>query len=260
MNTNPMLRVLLVAMVLLCVASGAAAEETVHEIELENGEVLKGIVVPASACTALVQTDDLSLEVPLQQIRALDGKSDLPVSLLRDGRPLLRFDTFEELLPNGDVVLHASFSRRNAGGQTIQEIDWGVAPHELSMLEHWQVFDALGNALPLRIEDREDGGKQVHATLVRPILPGETVQFTDRILQQGFVGQKDGLFLYRHRGDYPDDRLVTRMLRLPSGAQVVSVSPEPVQRLEIAGSPVVVWRRYFVAGEELPFELTYRLK
>ena len=260
MNTNPERRVLLVTVLLLCIAASAAAAETVHKIELENGDVLQGILVPASACTALVQTEDVCVEVPLERIRTLDGRSDLPMTLLREAPPLLRFETFEELLPNGDVVLHASFSRRNATPKTIQEIDWGVAPHELSMLRGWRVFDTLGNELPLRIEDRADGGKRVHAKLVRPILPGETVQFTDRIVQAGFVAQKDGLFHYRHRGDYPDDRLVTRMLRLPTGAQVVSVTPEPVQRLEIDGSPVVVWRRYFVAGEELPFDLTYRLE
>jgi len=52
---------------------------------------------------------------------------------------------------------------------------------------------------------------------------------------------------------------VQKMVRLPEGAKIESVDPEPVHQFDLDGSPVVVWRRMFTAGEETPLTITYSL-
>jgi hypothetical protein len=47
-------------------------------------------------------------------------------------------------------------------------------------------------------------------------------------------------------------------VKLPAGAEVVRVSPEPAQRFEVDGVPFVLWRRYYAAGEVTPLELVFR--
>jgi hypothetical protein len=232
----------------------------VRQLEFVNGETVEGIVIPASECPVVVQTEDFCLEVPLDRIRAIDGDRDVATALGREAPPLLRAETFEELRANGDVLLRSSFSRANRGASTRHEIDWGIAPHEVALLDHWRVFDEFGQELVLRTEEREDGGRHAYARLARPILPGETVRFTSEILFPGSLHEEDGTLRYRHRGDYPEDRLVSKMLMLPAGAEIVSVSPEPADRFDVDGVPYVYWRRYYKAGEELPLEIVFRVK
>lgn len=236
------------------------AAEPVRQVEFVNGETMKGIVIPASECPVVVQGDDVCLEVPLDRIRRLDGRSDVAEALRGDRPPLLRNETFEELLPNGDVIMHSGFARVNRSASTRDEIDWGIAPHEVPLLDHWNVFDEFGNELKLRVEDRDGGAKHVFARLVRPILPGETVRFTSEILFRDRMSRAGGTLTYRAVGDYPDDRLVSRMLRLPPGATIEHVSPEPAQQFDVDGVPFVHWRRYYKAGEETPMEVAFRVE
>jgi hypothetical protein len=238
---------------------GASAGE-VRELELANGERVEGIVIPASECPVVVQTDDFCLEIPMDRIRSVDGRTDVIAALRDDEPPLLRNETFEEVRPDGDLLMRSSFARANRSPSARREIDWGLAPHEVELLAHWRVFDEFGNELPLRTEEGDDGAKRARATLRRPILPGEIVRFTSEILFPDYARRlEDGAMRYRHVGDYPEDRLVSKMVRLPEGARIVSVSPEPTQGFEIDGAPYVYWRRYYAAGEEMPLEVTYRL-
>lgn len=236
------------------------AAEPVRHVELESGETMDAIVIPASECPVIVQSEEQCLEVPLDRIRKLDGRSDVAEALRGDRPPLLRNETFEELLPNGDVLMHSGFSRANASARTIHEIDWGIAPHEVELLEHWKVFDEFGNELPMRVEDRAAGAKHVFARLVRPILPGEVVRFTSEILFRNRVPDENGTFTYRSVGDYPEDRLVSKMLKLPEGAAIEKVAPEPAQRFDVDGVSFVYWRRYYKAGEETPLEVAFRME
>jgi hypothetical protein len=236
------------------------AAEPIRTVELTNGETLEAIVIPASECPVVVQTDDECVEVPLDAIRKLDGRSDVAEALRADRPPLLRNETFEELRADGDVLMHSSFSRMNRSATTRYEIDWGIAPHEVALLEHWKVYDEFGNELTLRVEDRSGGAKHVFARLVRPILPGEVVRFTSEILFRDRMPNDGGTLTYRIVGDYPDDRLVSKMVKLPAGAQIEHVSPEPAQRFEVDGTPYVYWRRYYVTGEQMPLEVAFRVE
>ena len=123
-----------------------------------------------------------------------------------------------------------------------------------------QFRDEFGTELTLRIEDRSGGTKHVFARLVRPILPGEVVRFTSEILFREHMPDDDGTLTYRSVGNYPDDRLVSKMLKLPAGATIAHVSPEPAQQFDVDGVPFVYWRRYYKAGEETPLEVAFRVE
>jgi hypothetical protein len=95
--------------------------------------------------------------------------------------------------------------------------------------------------------------------LPRPVLPGETLQFTIVYQQKEGVHRDGESWIYRHRGDYPDDRLVTRSVQLPAGAEVLSVNPEPLHQVTSEGGTLIIWRRYFVKGEVMPWEIRYKV-
>jgi hypothetical protein len=249
---------LAVFLVFLSLIATPPAAEKIRRVEIAGGEELRGIVIPASDCTFLVQTEEECVEVPAGRIESIDGSRDLS-TLLREKRPpLLRYETFEEIEPTGNLVLSSTFTMVNRKSETIREIDWGVAPHEYELLPNWHVFDALGNELAVRVVDEADR-KRMFARLVRPVLPGEAMQFANRIVFPGAVKEEGGLFRYAHRGDYPESRLVTKMVRFPAGASIISVSPEPVSRFELDGAPILVFRRFFAKKEVRPIEVTYRL-
>jgi hypothetical protein len=230
-----------------------------RRIQLADGRELQGLVLPATECTWIVQTDDLCLELTAAQIARVDGKAGVATLVERNASPLLRTETFDDVFPDGSVLLHSSFARFNDGTTRIDRIKWGLAPHELALIPHWQAFDEFGNELPIQVEKRENGRQMARARLVRPIVPGETLRFTSRIQYEDLVQRDGDVLRYEHQGDYPEDRLVTKMVRLPAGATIVSVSPEPVQRFEIEDRPYVLWRRYYVAGEKFPLQVRYGL-
>jgi len=237
----------------------SAAEET-QRVTLAGGEELFGLVIPTSECTVLIQSDEMCVEVPLSKIEKVDGSPDVSTLFRDQTPPLLRYDTFEKIERNGDLVLHSSFAQANRSSEIVREIRWGIAPHEVALLENWKVFDDLGNSLPITVQEGEGDVRRASAALVRPILPGETLRFANRILMPGYVTKEADRFVYTNRGDYPEKRLVTRMVRLPEGAEVLSAEPKPIQQFDSGGSPVVVWRRVYARGEDYPFRVTYRLQ
>lgn len=221
---------------------------------------MHGLVVPLSECVVLVQSGDATVEVPVDRIVSVDGDAGLAGILGPDRPPVLREETFEEVRPNGDVVLHAARERRNGWPGVVGQIEWGVAPHEVPLLEEWKVFDAYGTELPLTVgEPGANGVRRAVVTLVRPVLPGETIRYADRLVYRNRITRDGELYRYVHRGDYPDDRLVTKMILLPAGARIVSATPEPLRRFDKEGAPCLVWRRFFAEGETYPIEVEYTL-
>ncbi|MBN1826393.1 MAG: hypothetical protein JW958_09010 [Candidatus Eisenbacteria bacterium] len=256
-NTRPLAA--LFAAAFLLAAAGVVGAEEIHKIELENRKFIEGSILPVSDCNVLIRTETEWSIVPIDKVRSVDGGRDFAPLLIGGAGPVIRYETFEEVEPNGDMVLHSSFTNRNAGSEVVRSIDWGIAPHEKELLDGWRVFDPFGNELPLRFEERSGGGGRVTADLVRPILPGEEVRFANRIVYHGYTKENQGVWRYVHAGNYPEDRLVQKMVRLPKGARVEMIEPEPVQSFDLDGSPIVVWRRMFDAGEETPLTITYRL-
>ncbi|OGR22302.1 MAG: hypothetical protein A3K53_01915 [Deltaproteobacteria bacterium RIFOXYB2_FULL_66_7] len=141
--------------------------------------------------------------------------------------------------------------------RTIRRVDWGIAPHEVGLLADYEVLDAFGRVLPIEVRDEgTQGGKRLFVDLTRPVLPGENaelvVSYADRsVLREGQE------WIFRHEGDYPDDRLVSRAVLLPRGAVIRQVSPEPSYRNDEPDRPLVIWRRYFPAGDRSPWEIRF---
>ncbi|MFH1276756.1 MAG: hypothetical protein ABIK65_00025 [Candidatus Eisenbacteria bacterium] len=231
-----------------------------HTITLSGGDKMEGLVVPLTECAFLVQTEDASIEVPLERIETVDGSKDI-TTLFRSGEnPLLREDVFERVLENGDVILHSTHSRENRGPRILDHLSWGIAGHEESLLADWKVFDIYGNELTMTVEEPDEKGRrQARASFIRPILPGEPIRFSDRIVFHDRIQHEGDHLRYRHRGDYPEDRLVTKMILLPAGARVIAATPEPLRRFDLGGAPCLVWRRFFARGEVYPIEVDYEL-
>lgn len=155
--------------------------------------------------------------------------------------------------------MHSRFTRSNSSDQIITQLNWGKAPHELNLYQDERVYDEFGNELFMQETNRDNGGRQVSVDLAVPILPGEKVSFSNRFVWKNFAKSKEGMWIYKHAGDYPEDRLVVKMVRLPLGAEIVNISPEPVKKFEHNGYSYVAWRRYYVKGEVIPLTIEYKL-
>lgn len=241
--------------------SGApSAADNVHALELSNGATVTGVVMQLRPESYLVQAEGQCLLLAANDVRRVDGS--------RPGGPSLPYsesvprvqETFEKILPTGEIELHSTFTVRNEGAELLTSVDWGVASHEIEQLDRTQVIDAYGNSLDLQVKDDPAiKGKRVSVTLPRPVLPGEEARLTTVIGNHGHAERTGNAWRYRINGDYPDNRLVTRAVLLPEGARIVSVSPEPLRQVSSPRHPLVIWRRYFVEGEVVPWEIHYEL-
>ena len=251
------------AVLLMLVAlqrSGHSAGPDIRAVELRGGKTVNGILMELRQGTYLLQTEGECLILPAGEILRVDGKPaaapDLPVS---DRAPRLQ-ETFEEISSDGRITLHSTLERANAGSEIIARVNWGLGKHELWQLEAYRIVDAFGN--DLRYEVRDDptiDGKRLWVDLARPILPGELMRLTVIYQEKEGVRREGDTWIYQMNGDYPDDRLVTRSVKLPAGAQIVSISPEPLHQVSSDDRSLVVWRRYFLAGENIPWQIRYRL-
>ncbi|MFN8546988.1 MAG: hypothetical protein U0527_03210 [Candidatus Eisenbacteria bacterium] len=223
---------------------------------MRNGERARGQLLAVGEPRYLLQTKDECLLLGTSDLRSIDG-SPLPKAP-GEGQALREMSTLEEVDAEGNVLLRSRVTVHATSGKLLTSVDWGLGTHEVAWLADYQVLDPFGRVLPYRAEDVPGGGKHVFVDLDRPLLPGEELELTVVIRQPRAV-QRDGAdWLYRQRGDYPDPRLVTRSVLLPAGAKVVSVTPAATQHAARDGRVVVIWRRYFVAGEEQPLEIRYR--
>lgn len=236
-----------------------ASSET-HRVELANGIAIEGRIVPLQPGEYLIQSSDESLIVSTGDMRRIDGEPMASHAIPASGDAVFVQETFEDVGPSGAVEVHSVLVHRNDGQRVVASLSWGLAPHEERFLSSYRLVDAFGNELSIEVTDRSGGGKRLRAALPRPILPGETMRATSIYLDEESVWpEQDGTWVYRNAGDYPDNRLVTRSVLLPAGAEILSVTPEPLHRLESGGRWLVVWRRYFARGEMLPWEVRWSL-
>lgn len=251
----------LALVVILCASLNAYSQESPssRKIVLQNGKTLEGYIRPLDEGKFLIQTKDVYLEVTSNQIVQVDGSSDLTNLFKTDQSPLLTYRTYEELDSKGNLSTYSHFARRNSSDQIITQLNWGKAPHELTLYQDEKVYDEFGNELFMQEANRDNGGRQVSVDLTVPILPGEEVSFSHRFIWKDYAKQKDGIWIYKHAGDYPEDRLVIKMVRLPQVAEIVDISPEPVKKFEHNGYTYVAWRRYYVKGEVVPLTIEYKL-
>ncbi|MEJ2722014.1 MAG: hypothetical protein P8181_12885 [bacterium] len=248
---------LAVAVVWVRMAANAGLET--RTVVLAKGETVSGLLLSLNEQRLVLQTEDRTWIVGANDIRQVDGKpvrECIPVT----GNVVVVQETFEDVLPNGEIDVHSSKRLRNNSRTPIRELKWGIAPHELKYLESIRMLDQFGNSMPVRVvDDLANGGKRVKVTLIRPVFPGEEAWYTSRFLETQGTFRDGDVWVYRNVGDYPEHRLVTRSVRLPEGADVMSISPEPLHREMVDGRLLVVWRRFFMGGDRVPWEIRYRL-
>lgn len=229
-------------------------------IETREGRRLEGLLLALEPSLYLAQGDSFCMLLPGDEIVRAGGRvvrEALPPVADRVART---FETWETISPGGEIEVRSTVRMRNESKRTIQEVDWVFLPKELDRLNGYRILDGFSNEIPYRLEDHPaSGGKRLRARLLRPVLPGEELRLTTIHTDRGSVARQGAEWVYRAAGDYPDPRLVNRTIRLPAGAEVVSVSPEPLSRVE-GEAPIVMWRRFFLPGERAPWEIRYRLR
>ncbi len=229
-------------------------------IELTNGAEVTGALMRLRPETYLLQSDAGCLILTADQVRKIDGKIPGAPALNPTGAVPRTQETFESIQPGGEIELHSTFTRVNDGPEILTRIDWGIAAHEVDELDRYRVVDAYGNALEVHSKDDPSiSGKRAWVDLPRPVLPGEEARLTMIVGGWSHAVREGSAWRYKMAGDYPDNRLVTRSVLLPAGARIVSVSPAPLHQITSGERPLVIWRRYFVQGEVIPWEIRYEL-
>ena len=249
--------ILSVAAILLVALSAAAADS--HRVELDDGSVLVGAVRRLAPSRNLVDTGKAVVEVVGDRIATVDGRPGVAALPASAGRLI----ETEHLVVVGDdstAELWTHTRTENRGADVLVSVSWGVAPHELEMARSMTVVDGFGNLLVPRLvpdPDRE-GFWRVTVPLVVPVAPGGAVELSVRHRLPGATRAVADGFELRFDGDFPDDRLYTRTVRLPAGAEVARTEPAPLAEFEQNGAPYVVWRRYYPAGVRAPLTVVYR--
>jgi hypothetical protein len=246
----------LLAAALIWLRVGLHAGPAIHTVELSSGEVLEGFMFPLYEEAFVLQAKDRCLIARAGDIRSVDGDRFGRQTAGTDVAPVIMQETFEEILPGGEIDVRSAMRYRNTGSKAWREIRWGMAKHELDLLGSYRLMDIYGNTMPVRaVEDRPNGGKLVQVDLRRPLFPGEETWYTLSYRREVI---RDDVWIYRHVGDYPDNRLVTRSVLLPPGAQIVSIDPEPLYRIQVGRQWLVVWRRYFLRSDRVPWQIRFR--
>ena len=246
----------------LALAAGALAGAAVHQVKLAGGRNVEGELTRLQPGLYLLHGGGELLELSEDEISSVDGKPGNLGAAARGGevRP---WQKYEELQADGRVVAWDSFVFHNEGRTAITEVGFGIAPHEAAGALAVDYFDGFGNKLATTMEpdlaaDPSARRRQLTIHLQVPVAPGESATLASRRLQPGARRAAEGLS-YSFAGDFPDDRLVWRKVRLPKGAEILSVEPAPTARFSQDGHTYVMWRRFYRAGEVAPATVAYRL-
>ena len=249
-------RSILIIAVLTLSAAGALAVEP-SEVELKGGKTLTGVLRPVLDSIYLLQTEETLYELSGSEIVRVDGGTDLP--RIDTHRYFAATNSYRRLLPSGDLEISSTMTIRNRGKKIQTTVQWGAGPREVRMYETMQAMDVYGHELEYRLEPRS--GTDIMNVIVDldvPVMPGEDMDLSTRLLERDRARLVDGVWTYTHWGDYAEDRLQNLKVELPAGAEVLSVNP-PVRVVEYDGRQFVFWRRYYPEGEQFPLTVSYRL-
>lgn len=243
-------------------AAGAGTTPPAERVVLRDGTTFdRAVLVRLTPATFVVQTADALYELSEDEIdaatlRAMDFTGDQP--------PLVTHH-YDEIHADGTVTVHWSLPLRNDGRKAVTEMRMGMAPWEREHAAGRSYVDERGTPLvpvydpPLeRWDDRPDQQVRQIIPLAVPLAPGESATITGRETVTWTRKTAEGL-VFTHPGDYAEDRLVWRKVRLPQGARIVRVSPQPSARFVSDGCEYLMWRRYYQAGERFDLEVVYTL-
>ena len=248
----------------LGLAAGPALADEPWTVTLADGTQHRGTLVRIAAARYILQTETDLFELTDDELdpRTFASRSrqeTVPARKIHDIRH------YDELHADGTVTHWWSRRHMNSSRQAVSEYRFGYAPWEQLVADQRTYCDGFGNPLiPVYDPPREhwssppDKRVQVTLSLPVPAAPGEEWTITGSETSAG-AALRDGKFTYSRRGDYAEDNLVWRKVRLPQGAVIVSVSPQPTARFRQDGFEYVTWRHFYKQGEVYPLEIVYRL-
>lgn len=258
------MRAMRLSLILLLAGLAFTAAPPRHTVKLADGRSLDGHLVRVTPALYLLQSEREMLELSEDEIAAVDGKAMKAGSATRLEN-LRVWRKYEEVQADGRVLAWDSFEIQNDGTTAITEVSFGLGPHELAGALSVDYLDALGNKLKTRMEpslaqEPKAQRRMLVIALALPVAPGESATLSSKRVQtEAIRSSSEGLSL-TFNGDFPDDRLLWRKVRLPQGARVLKTTPEPTARFEHEGCTYLMWRRFFWAGEQAPTTVLYKLR
>jgi len=244
-------------------ATAAAAADDGWTVTLRDGTVHEGTLLRIMPGLYILETDAALYELSDDDI---DPRTfaDRPRSEAQPTRSLSVTNHHVELHWDGTAATYLTFFNHNQGGRVITEYRYGLAPWEQREIDQRTLRDGHGNVLHLEFDPpREewepywDRRVQVSARLPIPVAPGEYWTVASQTIARANYRKVDGGWAWSHPGDYADDRLVWFKVRLPQGARMVEVSPEPSAIFDEGGFRYVIWRQFYRAGERRSLEVVF---
>lgn len=249
-------------LVLAASAAGPVAAADSWQVILANGSRLEGTLLRTAPARYILQTETTLYELTEDD---LDPRT-FTAHAAREAVPTRRIHDishYEEINADGTVTAWWVRSHVNNEQHAIDEDRFGLAPWEQLEADQRVYRDGYGNVLvPVYDPPRHrwpsppTGRVQVTLTYPVPVAPGESWNVSGSTPAPPVLRQGDQL-IYRRAGDYAEDNLVSRKVRLPRGAHIVTVTPTPSARFERDGYEYLVWRRFYTKGERFPLEVVY---
>ncbi|MBK8168064.1 MAG: hypothetical protein IPK64_19125 [bacterium] len=245
-------------------AAGGALAAAPWQVVLTDGTRLEGVLVRTEPASYLLQTDSVLYELTDDDIdpRTFSGR---PAREAEPARPVYDLRHFDEIHADGSVTSWWVRHNVNDSNRVITEYRVGLGPWERTVIDQRAWRDGYGNPLtPVFDPPRErwaaldEESVSVTMKLPVPVAPGEAWTIVGRETSLG-TEQLDGRFFYVRSGNYADDNLVWRKVRLPLGARIESATPTPTARFEQDGFQYVIWRRLYTKLEEYPLRIVYSM-
>lgn len=256
------LHMVIAAAVLGAALAGPAGAGDSWHVVLTDGSRLEGTLLRTAPAHYILQTETTLYELTDDDLdprtfSARNAREAVPERRIHD------ISHYDEISADGTVTARWLRSHVNNEQHAIDEDRFGLAPWEQLEADQRVYRDGFGNVLVPVYDPPRDrwpspptGRVQVTLTYPVPVAPGETWTVSGSTPAPAAARQGDR-FVYRRAGDYAEDNLVSRKVRLPRGARIVSVTPAPSARFERDGFEYLVWRRFYTKGERFPLEVVY---
>ena len=247
----------------LVLATTAATAET-WSVKLADGTTHEGQLIRIEPGRYLLQTDGTLFELTDDEIDPATFESRERADAAPAGK-LYETHHYVELHADQTATRHWEMPLINDSRKAITELRFGYAPWEREYADQRTYRDPFGNVLVPgydppreRWSSKPNQRVQVSLPLPVPVAPGETTTINGSETSPT-VRRTEDEFHYINAGNYTEDRLVWRKVRLPFGARIKRINPEPTARFEQDGYEYVMWRRFYARGEEMPLEIVYTL-
>ncbi len=259
-------RILILGLIAVLAAAGTATagDGDAWTVKLNDGKTYDGALVRLAPGRYLLQSGDTLLELSDDDIAPVTFAERSRRDAVPD-RPVHEIRQYHEVHADGTITRWWTRKGVNESNKAITEYRFGFAPWEQLVADQRTYRDWLGNELHPEFDPPQSkwryppkGRVQITLPLPVPIAPGEEGWITGKETSPGIATSDKGL-VYRFRGDFAEDNLVWLKVRLPRGAQVVTIQPPAAATFEADGLQYVTWRRYYKQGEVYPLTVVYTL-